>query len=121
MDEDIKKGKLKEMKRDETFGFDLTVSGGGKKKKKGKKPKKSQRMQDAENVLALDVIILEKLGNAGLTPPATIEDIPKLLEQIKTKKAELEKGNVPVEEPKVEPKKEEKPKVEPKRGKCFKK
>ena len=108
---DIKAGKLKkvEKKFDEQFGGDIQIG----KKKKGKKPKepKDSRKAAKKAGLTLDFEMIQKITDAGLSAPRTVEDIPKFLEELEKNKVKAEKGEK-IEPPstKEEPKKE---KVQP--------
>lgn len=97
LDQDLEKGKLKKFERDENFGFELGITGAGKKKKKGKKPKRSARTQE-DYYITLDFNVIKEISDLGLTPPGNVEDLPKFFEQLDAKKNNLIENNVEVQE-----------------------
>jgi len=79
--EDLQKGSLTVMNKNDQFpGVD---SSKGFNKKKGKKEKKENRK--ASNILTLDITLISKVKELGLTPPMTSENVQPFIGELEGK------------------------------------
>lgn len=108
IDEDMKKGKLKEFVRDESFGFELGITGAGIKNKKDKRKKRKKEKEKAlvidEATLVLDINILEKIADLKLSPPLYYSDVSAFLADLNNIKEELIKTNTYLDDTNIDQK-----------------
>lgn len=81
IDEDLKKGALKIMNRDDQFPEVNTT--GGFKKKNNKKDKKENKK--ASSFLSLDISLISKIKELGLSPPMNTEVVPAFIGELEGK------------------------------------
>ena len=81
IDEDLKKGTLKVMNKDDQFpGID---SSKGFKNKKNKKEKKENKK--ASTILSLDISLITKVKDLGLSPPMSSENVASFIGELEGK------------------------------------
>lgn len=93
LDEDISKGFLLEVKRDDTDNM-LGITGDpkkGKKNRKGKKPNENKY-----ETIIIDFNVINKVKEAGLAPPTKRSEIAQFLDALAKKKEEFVKDNVEI-------------------------
>ncbi len=112
LEEDIKKGLIKEIKREtveDAFVIGLS-SGPAQPKKKNKGPKISKREQKLENSnnISLDIEVIRKIKDVGLTPPALKSELPAFITSLEktqedfVRKSEPNKvESAPIKEPEI--------------------
>jgi chromosome segregation ATPase len=81
IDEDLKKGTLKVMNKDDQFPE--VDSSKGFNKKKGKKDKKENKK--ASNILTLDIIMISRVKELGLNPPMNLENVKPFIGELEGK------------------------------------
>lgn len=109
LEEDIKKGLIEVIKRDtveDSFVIGMTSGSTTQNKKKTKGPKVSKREQKLENsnVITLDIEVIRKIKDVGLTPPALKSELPvfigsleKVRDDFERKSQPIKSGNLPEE------------------------
>jgi len=101
--DDLKSGALKVLNRDEKFP-DVNSSAGFKNKKKMKKENNSKKA--ANNFLVLDISLISKVKELGLTPPVFADAVKPFVGELETKlkffeeeaKKKSEESSLPVQE-----------------------
>ena len=110
LDEDIKKGLIKEIKRENVEDVFGMTSGITQAKKKSKGPKISKREQKLENSnnISLDLEVIRKIKEVGLSPPALKSSLPSFISALEktqedfVKKSDPKKvESAPLKEPEI--------------------
>jgi len=100
IDEDIQKGIIKPVKKDDGKDdiFGLSTVSPTKKKTKGPKISKREQKIESSNVISLDINVITKIKDIGLIPPALKSEIKPFLDSLEKvhgvfKKEALNKKN----------------------------
>ena len=99
LEDDIKKGLIKEIKRDtveDSFVIGMTASTTqNKKKTKGPKISKREQKLEKSNKVNLDIEVIRKIKDVGLTPPSFKSELAEFLYSLEKVKGELERKSNP--------------------------
>ncbi len=79
IDEDISKGLIKPLSRNDDEFFGVSTPAVGKKKQKGPKVSKREQKLESSNLLTLDIGIIKKIQDVKLSPPSLKADIPNFI------------------------------------------
>ena len=83
IDEDISKGLIKPLTRQEDeFSIGLSTSTAPKKKTKGPKISKREQKAESSNLFTLDISIIKKIQDVQLAPPSKKSDLPNFVAQL---------------------------------------
>lgn len=97
LDEDIKKGLIKEIKKEndeDVFGIS-SVTTQSKKKSKGPKISKREQKLENSNNISLDLEVIRKIKDVGLTPPALKSQLPTFISSLEKTQEDFAKKSDP--------------------------